>query len=169
MTGSAYSIFVPVVVLSSLVIPTHAQAQTVDTITAEAVLSDSTPTVSGPNSRPVEYFVDLGTTFVSITDVLVSFVFSPNDPLEPEQCLTFTGGYPGAFGFCNIFPSSQTEVRLLFTCAVHPEVCAAYLDGSDDGLITVTTERFNKAGRPIGHASVTIDVFDVTVTGVVAQ
>ena len=171
MARSAYSILVPVpvVVLSFLSIPTHAQAQTVDTITAEAVLSDSTPTGSGMNLRPVEYFVDLGTTFVSIMDVTFSFAFSPDDPLDFDECLDITGDYPGAFGFCPVGPSSELERVLTFPCAVHPDVCTAYLDGSDGGLITAMSDRFNKVGRRIGHASVTIDVFAVTVTGVVAQ
>jgi hypothetical protein len=167
MTRSAHSILFSVVVLGLVAIPTRAaHAQTVS---AEAVLSDSTPAVAGRNSRPVEYAVDLGTTFVSISDVSFFFVFAAHNQLDTDECLLVSGDYAGEFGFCNGDQDPQGSRLLTFPCALFPDVCAAYLDGSDGGLITASNERVNPAGRPIGRSAVTIDSFTVTITGEAAQ
>jgi hypothetical protein len=167
MPRSAHSILFSVIVLGLLAIPTRADAQTV--VSAEAILSDSRPAVAGRNSRPVEYVVDLGTTFVSISDLSFFFVFAEHDPLDPDECLAISGDYAGENGFCDVGEASQAFRLLTFPCVSFPDVCGAYLDGSDGGLITALNERVNAADRPIGRSSVRIDSFTVTVTGVAAQ
>lgn len=167
MTRWAHSILFSVVVVGVLTIPTR--AADAQTVSADAVLTDSTPAAAGRNSRPVEYAVDLETTFISISDVSFSFVFAAHNQLDPDECLLVSGDYAGEFGFCNGDQEPQGSRLLTFPCALFPDVCAAYIDGSDGGLITASTERVNRAGRPIGRSSVTIDSFSVTVTGVAAE
>jgi hypothetical protein len=151
-------------VLVLLAISPRADAQEI--VSAEAILSGRTAAAAGNSDRPVEYSVDLGTSFSSIREVTFSFIFSERNPLDPEECLVISGDYPGASGFCEVFPISQTERILTFPCSSSPDVCSAYLDGNDAGLISAFGEKHNRAGRPIGRTAVTIESFTVLIDGV---
>jgi len=154
---------VPIFFIAGLfAMPARGAAQTV--VGAEAVLSDDRPVAAGNSSRPVDFVVDFGTSFSSIAAISFSFVFSADDPLDPGECLLVSGDYPGG-GFCNISADDQLERIVTFPCSSNPDVCAAYLDGDDAGLITVSNDRHNPTGKPIGRASVTIESLTVIVSG----
>lgn len=143
-----------------------AGAQTSAAVSAEALLSDRTVVVSGNHSAPIEYQVDLGVSFTHISEVTFSFAFSGAEPLNPGECVEIEGGYPGASGVCGVQPEGETERILTIPCDTFPEVCEAYLDGIDDGTISVSGGRTNPNGRPVGHSAVTFESFTVTVEGV---
>jgi hypothetical protein len=148
-------------------------AQVLTTVGAEADLSDTTAKASGRHSDPVAYQVDLGVTFAAISEVEFSWTFSTDNPLDGNDCLTVTGDVTGdlaaGFGVCSVGPESETERTLVFSCGSFPDVCDAYLDGNDSGLLEVENHEFNPAGRRTGRASITIESFAVSVTGVLAS
>jgi len=170
MPKSMGCLYVVLVTLTILATPARARAQVLETVSADATLSDSTVAAAGGrSSKPVEYFVDLGVSFVSITDLTFSFVFSTDNPLDPDECLEITGGYPAASGFCAVGLHSETERTLTFPCSTSPAECAAYLDGSDAGLIIASSLNVNPVGRQRGRTSVIIESFTIIVRGVLGQ
>ena len=110
---------------------------------------------------PITYVVDFAVGFGSISEVDFLFTFG-NDPLDPGECLEFTGEFIGGFGVCNSGTTPQTSKPLNFPCSLFSDLCDGYHDGVSTGQMTAS--RF--AGS--GSASVRITSATVTVHGTVA-
>ena len=126
-----------------------------DSLSARAHLSRHVLSTDTPG----RYEVDLGTNITNISGVDYEFVFVGNDPLDPGECLSFTGGFPEVAVFCNFLgPVSLTSQTFTFPCSEAPTVCDAWLDGFERGKIIVS------AGDG-GPASVRIETLRITVHG----
>jgi hypothetical protein len=105
---------------------------------------------------PVQYTVDFGVAFSSISEVDYFFTFG-SDPLDAQECLFFR------VGFCNPGPAPQFSRLLSIPCANDPGECDLFRDGVDTRQLT--------AGWWLpgaGPASVKITSLAITIQGTVA-
>jgi hypothetical protein len=137
-----------------------------DVFSTNAVLSNDF-VVTGSQ---ITYTVNFDISFSSISEVDY-FVTFGDDPLDPGECLEFTGDFPGGFGFCDVSTTLQTSRLLTIPCSVDPSVCIAFSDGISGGQITartvsesgtasfrITSVTITIQGTPLGPPGVNVDI-----------